>query len=204
MHASALAALGIGGDYTVREVDLDGLYAGIGELREGGLDGANVTMPYKQVALEMADELSDTAERVGAVNTLTAEAGSLLGANTDVDGVRAAFVAADLPRSDRVIVLEQTARLTARGHSVDIIGEKLSSRLIREVGASPIKLRRLPWSHSAGGRSTSWRVTSIGRIELSRGREPRRRWSHGMSRYRQELWSMRRHWVCAGSDYPSD
>lgn len=105
MHAAALAALGIGGDYTAREVDLDGLYAGIGELREGGLDGANVTMPYKRVALEVADELSDTAERVGAINTLTAEAGSLLGANTDADGVRAAFAAADLPESDRVIVL---------------------------------------------------------------------------------------------------
>lgn len=100
-----MAALGIAGEYTAREVELDGFHAVITELRKGELDGANVTMPYKRVALEIADDLSDTADRVGAVNTLVAEAGSVRGANTDVDGVRAAFTAAGLPESDPVVVL---------------------------------------------------------------------------------------------------
>lgn len=59
------------------------------------------------------------------------------------------------------IVLEQTARLTARGHSVDIIGEKLSSRLIREVGASTVKLRRLPWSRALARRFFAWRFARL-------------------------------------------
>jgi shikimate dehydrogenase len=93
------------GDYTAREVELEGFFAGVSELRAGELDGANVTMPYKRVALEVADELSPAAERVGAVNTLAVEAGSLIGANTDVDGVLAAFTAAGLPESDPVVIL---------------------------------------------------------------------------------------------------
>ena len=105
MHRAALAAAGISGDYVAREVDLDGFFAGIGELRSGRLDGANITMPYKRTALEVVDELSESAERVGAVNTIAVQTGSLVGDNTDVLGVLAAFAAAQLPESDPVVVL---------------------------------------------------------------------------------------------------
>ncbi|MDJ0496867.1 MAG: shikimate dehydrogenase [Acidimicrobiia bacterium] len=105
MHRAALAATAIDGDYVAREVDLDGFLAGIGELRRGGLDGANITMPYKRTALEEVDELNETAERVGAVNTIAVTSGSLVGDNTDVLGVLAAFGVAGLPEMDPVVVL---------------------------------------------------------------------------------------------------
>ncbi|WP_417781103.1 shikimate dehydrogenase [Stutzerimonas xanthomarina] len=54
---------------------------------ETGL-GANVTVPFKEQAFRLADQLSERAQRAGAVNTLTKlEDGRLLGDNTDGIGL---------------------------------------------------------------------------------------------------------------------
>jgi len=51
--------------------------------------GINVTIPYKQAVIPYCDVLSDTARRVGAVNTIVRRAdGSLYGDNTDPAGFR--------------------------------------------------------------------------------------------------------------------
>ncbi|WP_339080718.1 shikimate dehydrogenase [Pseudomonas sp. TMP9] len=53
-----------------------------------GGQGANVTVPFKEQAVALADSLSDRARRAGAVNTLKKLAdGSLLGDNTDGAGL---------------------------------------------------------------------------------------------------------------------
>lgn len=50
--------------------------------------GANVTVPFKEQAFQLADRLSERAQRAGAVNTLHKLAdGSLLGDNTDGAGL---------------------------------------------------------------------------------------------------------------------
>lgn len=105
MHRAALDAVGIPGDYVAREVDLGGFRAGVDEVRDGHLDGANITMPYKRVALEAVDVVGDSAQWVGAVNTLVRTENSVLGENTDVAGVVFSFAEASLPTSDPVIVL---------------------------------------------------------------------------------------------------
>lgn len=54
---------------------------------DGG-KGCNITVPFKQEAWALADELADYAARAGAVNTLAFRAdGSLYGANTDGIGL---------------------------------------------------------------------------------------------------------------------
>jgi len=56
------------------------------------IDGFAVTSPYKRQALEVADEASDLARRVGAANTLVRLAGGGWRAeNTDVVGARASL-----------------------------------------------------------------------------------------------------------------
>lgn len=52
----------------------------------GGL-GANVTLPHKRAALELATVLTGRARRAGAVNTLMAEDDGILGDNTDGAGL---------------------------------------------------------------------------------------------------------------------
>ncbi|HEX2403719.1 MAG TPA: shikimate dehydrogenase, partial [Acidimicrobiia bacterium] len=45
IHSAAMAHLGIEGSYVARRVEAGALIGVIGELRDGRLDGANVTMP---------------------------------------------------------------------------------------------------------------------------------------------------------------
>ena len=51
-----------------------------------GLSGANVTVPHKEAAYEVCDEVRGFARTVGVVNTLINENGKLVGYNTDADG----------------------------------------------------------------------------------------------------------------------
>jgi len=56
----------------------------------GGLKGLNVTLPHKQAAAELVNELTPRAERAKAVNTIAFfEQTSLLGDNTDGLGLMA-------------------------------------------------------------------------------------------------------------------
>ncbi len=56
-------------------------------LRALGFAGANVTIPHKQTVMPWLSRISETAQAVGAVNTITVQPdGSLHGDNTDVYG----------------------------------------------------------------------------------------------------------------------
>ncbi len=52
-----------------------------------GGNGANVTMPFKEQALALCDQLSERATLAGAVNTLSFKNGQILGDNTDGVGL---------------------------------------------------------------------------------------------------------------------
>lgn len=71
-------------------------------------DGLNVTAPHKDLAYSLCDELTDTAMKVRAVNTLVRKQGKLVGYNTDVAGFRYA--------------LEQKLELASKADRVLIIG----------------------------------------------------------------------------------
>ena len=89
--------------YLYRPIDLDALGPGVraagvlpvGELLHWGFDfgfnAFNITFPYKQAVLEHLDEVSDAAARLGAVNTVVAREGKLIGHNTDVSGFASAL-----------------------------------------------------------------------------------------------------------------
>ena len=72
--------------YELIEKEIDVLPAFIQELREGKFDGINVTIPYKTEMMEYMDRISDSAEKIGAVNTITVKNGELIGDNTDYSG----------------------------------------------------------------------------------------------------------------------
>ncbi|MGM9627979.1 MAG: shikimate kinase [Faecousia sp.] len=56
-------------------------------VRNGDYTGINVTIPYKKDVIPYLDELSPTAEKMGAVNTIVRRSdGTLLGHNTDYFG----------------------------------------------------------------------------------------------------------------------
>lgn len=105
LHNTALAASGLKGVYEARRVDAAGLAAALDEIRAGRLDGGSVTMPLKETAARLCDRLAVTSFRAGAVNTLVRIGRHVIGHNTDIAGIQAAWRAAGLPSTGPVVVL---------------------------------------------------------------------------------------------------
>ena len=55
-------------------------------LKEGKLDGLNVTVPFKNKIIPHIDILSGHALKTKSVNTISVDKGNLIGNNTDIDG----------------------------------------------------------------------------------------------------------------------
>jgi shikimate dehydrogenase len=78
-----------------------------------GYRGANVTIPHKLAAHDLADELSDSARAIGAVNTLSfRDDGSIAGDNTDAGGLLDAL-GEPLPEAALVLGAGGAARAAA-------------------------------------------------------------------------------------------
>jgi shikimate dehydrogenase len=89
IHAAALKACGLQGDYSLFPIhpdDKDGLKDLLARIRAGELHGLNVTIPHKQNVIDFMDELTPTAEAIGAVNTIYLRDNKLIGDNTDAAG----------------------------------------------------------------------------------------------------------------------
>ena len=87
LHGFWLREHQIDGAYVPFAVRPENLAAALRGLAALGFRGANVTLPHKEQALALVDTASDTARRIGAVNTITIAAdGSLDGDNTDAFG----------------------------------------------------------------------------------------------------------------------
>lgn len=94
IHNAWLAAAGLDGVYVALSPSPDRVGALIDGLRGGVIRGLNVTLPYKEQALALADQASDRAASAGAANLLVfAEDGRVLADNTDGHGLLAAFAA---------------------------------------------------------------------------------------------------------------
>ncbi|MSQ52747.1 MAG: shikimate dehydrogenase [Betaproteobacteria bacterium] len=66
---------------------VDGFAAAVAMLRAEGARGANVTVPFKEEAFQLATGLSDRARAAGAVNTLSFSPEGIFGDNTDGIGL---------------------------------------------------------------------------------------------------------------------
>lgn len=105
MHTAALEALGIPGSYRAVRVDEAGLGAQARAIREGSLDGANITMPYKRAAHDLCDVREGPAARARSVNTWWRQDGRLHGTSTDVPGIHRAWTLRGMPDDAPVLVL---------------------------------------------------------------------------------------------------
>ena len=83
MHNEAFRLLGLDYVYLCFDVDEQGLPAAVEGLKTCGIRGFNLTMPNKNRIVELLDELSPSAQLIGAVNTVVNENGRLIGYNTD-------------------------------------------------------------------------------------------------------------------------
>jgi shikimate dehydrogenase len=86
IHTYWLQTFGLEGSYEKHEVRPEELERFLSTLAEKGFVGGNVTLPHKEQAFALCASRTETAERLGAVNTLWLENGRLCGDNTDVTG----------------------------------------------------------------------------------------------------------------------
>ena len=89
---AAFDAVGLPVRYEAMDVAPADLSRLVAELRADPLVlGANVTLPHKEKIAPLLDSLTDDAEQIGAVNTVTRAGSRLVGRNTDVAGFRGAL-----------------------------------------------------------------------------------------------------------------
>ena len=89
-------------NYWIKQNNLDAIYdkkqlgeSDIGriitEVRNGKIDGINVTVPFKKLVIPFIDELSFEANTAQSVNTIYKENNKVLGHNTDISGFELAI-----------------------------------------------------------------------------------------------------------------
>ena len=97
IHGFWLKKYGIDGSYEAIEVAPEDLEEFIkDDLIRDGYAGVNVTLPHKERAFELVDDVSHLAyaEDLKAVNTIIVENGQTMGKNTDVEGFAQSIVSA--------------------------------------------------------------------------------------------------------------
>ena len=100
-------------------------------LKNGDFSGINVTIPYKIDVIPYCDELTETAKKMGAVNTIVRRNGKLIGHNTDYFGFSSM-----LQRSGVEVKGKKVLVLGSGGASVT------AQKVLTEAGAQVIVISR--------------------------------------------------------------
>lgn len=87
MQQAAFDTLGISARYELWHTPAHMLLERVRSLCNEHYLGANVTIPYKEAALALMDEVDPLATQIGAVNTIVHQDGYLHGYNTDAPGL---------------------------------------------------------------------------------------------------------------------
>ena len=107
LHTAALRLLGVDGRYEKLRVASPDLPAFFAQAR-ATLDGFNVTLPHKEAAALLVDDLAPSAQQTGAVNVVQRAGDRWVGHNTDVVAVHEALsplLMAASPRPRRAVLL---------------------------------------------------------------------------------------------------
>lgn len=102
-------------EYELHEIPPSGLG---GFLKKREFNAINVTIPYKQDVIPYLDEISDTAKRIGAVNTIVNRNGRLYGYNTDFAGMLALAKHIGVDMKGRKVLILGTGGASKTGHAL--------------------------------------------------------------------------------------
>lgn len=85
MHRTAYEEMGIAARYEAYRVENAGEIVPM--MKSLGIDGASVTLPFKEAIIGDLDEITESARTIGAVNTILNREDGLIGDNTDWIGL---------------------------------------------------------------------------------------------------------------------
>ena len=118
LHRTAYEKLGIFGKYQAIEVTPDHLADFIAGLDESWT-GLSLTMPLKEIVLQVADEVDELAMRINSANTLVRAEQGWRALTTDVNGFAQALLAHDVTNYKKVTILGSGATARAAAASCD-------------------------------------------------------------------------------------
>jgi shikimate dehydrogenase len=145
MQTAALAELGLAGEWSYEAIEVApaDFEARVREMAAGSFVGANITVPHKVAALELAGDASEAARAIGAANTLSFAAGRIAAENTDATGFLDSLPAPPAGRRALVLGAGGSARavvwaLVTHGADVSIWNRtrERAERLASELGAT--------------------------------------------------------------------
>jgi|Deesub1362B_J571_1020462.scaffolds.fasta_scaffold00069_24 shikimate dehydrogenase len=106
MHNAAFQEMGIPYCYVALPVRPQDLPDAIKAIKALNLRGVNITVPHKEAAASLVDELDEEARFIGAINTIVNEEGTLKGYNTDGRGFMQSLKEEGIEvRGKRVLIL---------------------------------------------------------------------------------------------------
>lgn len=92
LHNTLFTGLGINAVYLALEVEPNSLALAFEGIRSMGIRGVNLTIPFKEDAMNYIDEVPEDIDRaIGAINTVVNREGRLFGYNTDAPGFLSAL-----------------------------------------------------------------------------------------------------------------
>ncbi len=160
----------VNGAYVPLPVAPGRLEAALRGLAAAGFRGVNVTIPHKEEAFRLCDELTETARRAGAANTLRFVEGRIIGDCTDGTGFCDNLAAHDVRLEGQALVLGAggaaravAAALQDRGCEV-FIANRTAARaeaLVQALGAGMV-LDWAEWPDRLGEMSLLVNATSLG------------------------------------------
>ncbi len=167
LHGYWLEHYGVDGAYVPLAVAPDRLRDAIGGLVALGFRGVNLTLPHKEAALDHVDDLSATARRIGAVNTIVVGAdGKLRGDNTDAFGFLE-HLKASAPqwRADAHPVAVLGAGGAARAVIVALLDEGVKE--LRLINRSPERASKLREAFGPAITVVNWAARSTALSDVS-------------------------------------
>jgi shikimate dehydrogenase len=107
IHGYWLNQLGIDGSYERVLVEPEGLADFLKNLKQNGYVGCNVTIPHKEAALPLIDQIDQSVKAIGALNTVYLSGGKTHATSTDGDGFLQNLIAhiPDLNLTGKTVVI---------------------------------------------------------------------------------------------------
>lgn len=160
----------VNGAYVPLPVEPGQLETALKGLVAAGFRGVNVTIPHKEEAFRLCDELTETARRAGAANTLCFVEGRIIGDCTDGTGFCDNLLAHGVVLEGRALILGAggaaravAAALQDRGCEVFISNRTVAraDALVQALGAGTV-LDWAEWPGRLGDMSLLVNATSLG------------------------------------------
>jgi len=105
LHEWVFKSLHIQAEYEKIKIEKQGLSHIIQKIKNGQLDGINVTIPHKENIMKFLDDVNPRAETIGSVNCIIKSNSRIIGNNTDWFGFSQALKASQITISGKEVIV---------------------------------------------------------------------------------------------------